>query len=176
MSIMSSPLAVLCLGLALAACGSASPEASAPTPDTPDPRGSDVSGSPAPSEQPTPIVAQQMSGFTEPAELVLRDAAALAEAWRTLHAGQPGTPPPSVDFGARTVILVAIGERSSGGHGVRVDEVVRSGGGATVRYTVTQPGPTCMTTAAITSPAVAVSVARIAGEVRFERRTATQAC
>jgi hypothetical protein len=167
---MASPVTLLCLGLALVACGAA-PEAAAPMPDA------DASaGAPAPAQPPVPLLAQQTSGFTEPVELVLRDRAALADAWRTLHAGLPGNPPPSVDLVSRMVVLVALGERSTGGHDVRVDGVVPDGDGATVRYTVTQPGPGCMTTQMITSPVVAVSVPRVAGDVRFERRTATQAC
>ena len=174
----------------LAACGPttqsgdpapASPPDSVPTGATPAPvagaaptpsAGADVSQPPAQ----TRLAAVSTSGFTEPAELVLRDAAALAEAWRTLHAGAPADPPPTVDFARRMVLLLAIGERPGGGHDVRFDEIVATDDGATVRYTVTSPGASCMTTMAITSPAEAVQVARVAGAVRFERREVVRAC
>ena len=148
------------------------PAAPAAGPASSSSAGADVSQPPAQA----PLAAVATSGFTEPVELVLRDAAALDAAWRTLHAGAPAEAPPAVDFARRMVVLLAIGERSSGGHDVRFDEIVATGDGATVRYTVTSPGASCMTTMAITSPAVAVQVARVAGAVRFERREVVRAC
>jgi hypothetical protein len=174
----------------LAACGpttqSGDPAPASPTDTVPVPAAPAPAAEPAPSpsagadvSQPpaqAPLAAVATSGFTEPVELVLRDAAALATAWRTLHAGAPAEAPPAVDFARQMVVLLAIGERSSGGHDVRVDEIVATGDGATVRYTVTSPGASCMTTMAITSPAVAVPVARAAGAVRFERREVVREC
>lgn len=116
------------------------------------------------------------SGFVEPAELPLRDRAALDGAWRTLHDGIPGNPAPAIDFASRMVVLVAIGPRNTGGYTVRVDAVTSDGSKATVQYTVTSPGPSCMTTQALTSPVDVVSVARLDGAVRFERRDVVQPC
>ncbi len=116
------------------------------------------------------------TGHTQPAELVLRDPEAFAAAWHQLHEGQPEGERPTVDFGSRMVVLLALGERGSGGHAVRFEEMVREGGDAVVRYTVTAPGPNCMTTQAITAPADVVSVPRVAGTVRFERRMVTEPC
>jgi hypothetical protein len=116
------------------------------------------------------------SGFTEPAELVLRDRAALESAWRTLHDGIAGNPVPTVDLSTRMVVLVALGPRNTGGHAIHVDSVTADGSRATVHYTATSPGPACMTAQMLTSPVDAVSAPRADGPVRFERRNVVQQC
>ena len=147
---------------------------SSPTPTSAAP----AAGADVRPDQPTltRLASATTSGFTEPAELVLRDAPALAEAWRTLHGGIPAESPPAVDLARDMVVLVALGERSSGGHAVRVDGVSPAGDGATVRYTATRPGASCMTTMEITSPVDAVRVPRVDGAVRFERRDVVREC
>jgi hypothetical protein len=125
----------------------------------------------------TRLAASDQSGFQEPAELVLRDQASFAEAWARVHAMLvPAPPPPRVDFTRQMVVVLAIGTRSSGGHAVRFDGMDREGDGARVRYTVSEPGPDCMTTQAITAPVELVGVPRVDGPVRFERRQAIAPC
>ena len=124
----------------------------------------------------TRVLAQRMSGFDEPAELVIREQSALESAWSRVHNQVQGNPPPAVDFARETVLLVALGRASSGGHDVHIDAVARTGDEAVVRYTATRPGPGCMTTQALTSPVDVVRVPRIAGSIRFERRDAVQRC
>lgn len=118
------------------------------------------------------------TGFGEPTTLVVRDGAAWTAAWARLHGGgEPPAAPPAVDFAREMVLVVALGERPSGGHDVAIDAVTPDGaGGATVAYTAREPGEGCLSTQALTSPAVAVRVARVAGAVRFERRVARSAC
>jgi hypothetical protein len=124
----------------------------------------------------TRILTQRTSGFDEPAELVIRDRAALESAWSRVFNQVVGDPPPAVDFARETVILVATGGASSGGHSVQVDAIDRSGDGAVVHYTATSPAPGCMTTQSLTSPVDVVRTSRIAGQVRFDRRNVVQPC
>ena len=172
--------ATLVASVALAGCGTAAPPPGTPpdtatspsaTPATP------ATAVPTAGEQPlTRLASTTQSGFREATELVVRDDAALATAWRTLHQALPAEPPPAVDFARAMVVVVASGERNTGGHAVRVDGVAADGDGAVVRYTVTRPGPGCMTSMEITAPAEVVQAPRAAGTVRFERREAVQDC
>jgi hypothetical protein len=166
-----SQLAVALVALGLLAGNGCGPTAQV-SPSTQD--GAEVT----PEQQPhTRLAASDQSGFQEPAELVLRDEASLAEAWGQVHAMvMPAPPPPRVDLTREMVVVLAIGTRSSGGHAVRFDGMDREGDGARVRYTVTEPGPECMTTQAITSPAEVVSVPRVDGPVRFERQREVDRC
>lgn len=104
------------------------------------------------------------SGYAEPAALVLASPEGWAAAWRTLHGGVAAGPPPAVDFARDVVVLVAAGERNTGGYAVRVDGTSDlSGGRRVVHATRTSPGPGCMTAQVVTSPVAAARVPRPAG-------------
>ncbi len=112
----------------------------------------------------------------EPGVRVLRDRAAWEATWRELHAGLDAGVAPAVDFARDMVVLVAAGQRSSGGHSVRVDGTSAGADGALVLHvTSTVPGPDCMSTMALTSPADVVRVPR-APAVRTTTRTVNGSC
>ncbi len=167
------PLSPIGLTLAAAAlllngnCGARPPATSSQTSD-------DVVT--AVSQSFTRLASRSTSGFTEPLELVVRDAAAFAAAWKTLNQGLPGNPPPAIDLGRSIVVVVALGARSTGGYAVHVDSVERTGGALIVRYTATSPGRECMTTQSLSAPVELIRVDHTAGTVRFERAEAVRPC
>ena len=118
------------------------------------------------------------SGFTAPTELVVRDAAAWREAWGQITGPiVPQPERPAVDFGREAVVVVAAGERWTGGWTVTVDSVApTNGGGLTVSYTLSGPGAGCVAAQTITSPVDVVRVPRPSGEVRFTSRTVRTPC
>lgn len=124
----------------------------------------------------TRLLAQNTSGYMEHSEVVIRDRSGLEGVWRVLHAGNQGAELPSVDFAKSTLVLIALGERTTGGHALRVDRVTRQGESAVVHYTVTRPGPGCMTTQVITSPVELISIARVTADVRFRRADVVESC
>src|SRR2546430_16356309 len=69
--------------------------------------------------QPDPSAAiahEYYSGLVDAADLVISDSQTWAVIWARLNAGrQPDPPLPAVDFGTERVILVALGQRNSGG-------------------------------------------------------------
>ena len=176
------PIRTLALSLALAGCSSA-PRTTTGSPGDAAPAGAPGATLPSPpdgmtgaGQQGTRIHRATSSGFTGPEQLVLRDQAAWRAAWARVHQ-EPGAPAlPSVDFTREMVVVLALGERSSGGHQVRFDAIAVSGNDAVVRYTVTEPDPSCMTTQAITAPVDVVRVPRVSGTVRFEPRTVREDC
>lgn len=123
------------------------------------------------------LFSSAMSALEAPAERVIRTRPEWIEAWAGLGGPQPPTAPPDVDFERDMVVLVALGERGSGGHAVRVEGVSGgSAGSVTVHVTRTAPGPMCMTTQAVTSPVDVVRVPRAAGVVRFATRDVQSPC
>ncbi|MEO6222517.1 MAG: hypothetical protein ABIP90_04650, partial [Vicinamibacterales bacterium] len=59
------------------------------------------------------------SGIDTPERLVIRNLAAWGAAWAQIHARQVPAPPlPTIDFSTRTVIVVAMGTRPTGGYGI----------------------------------------------------------
>ncbi len=143
-----------------------------------------------PSSSPTgtaPMPAEQLeirqvfsathTGFATAEQLVILDRATLD---RTLERARRDAlvedTPVQVDFAREMVVLVAAGHQSTGGHGITIDEVSREANGARVQFTVIRPGPGCMTTQVLTSPAAAAAVPRVEGEVTFVRREQVQPC
>jgi hypothetical protein len=176
------PVRTLALTLALAGCPSA-PSPTTESPGSTTAPGASGAAQPSPtdgmagaSQQGTRIHSATTSGFTGPEQLVLRDQAAWQAAWARLHEGMVAPALPTVDFTREMVVLLALGERSSGGHQVRFDGITASGADATVRYTITEPGAGCMTTQAMTAPVDIVRVPRATGTVRFEPKTERSTC
>jgi hypothetical protein len=193
---MTRPLCYLAL-LATAACGSGRI-----VPADPEPSSAPASVAPAPAYQPTTSAAPapngnatdaaayapydagsqlplrrigqwSTSGISTPAREVIRDDGAYARFWAGLGAGER----PSVDFSRDVVIAVAAGQRTTGGHTIAVERVVRDGAGLAVNVVETQPGPGCQTTQQLTQPVDIVVVA--AADARtwsFSDQTRTQPC
>jgi hypothetical protein len=113
----------------------------------------------------------------EPGLQVVRDRAAWERTWRQLHGGDAGGPAPAVDFTRDMVVVAAAGEKSSGGHAVRVEGTSAAADGAlVVHVTETAPGEGCMSTMQITSPVDVVRVPRTAGPVRPNTRRVAEPC
>ncbi len=159
--------------LSSAAVVAAAPAGCQRTPAPTTPRNAPSVSTPAPV---TRLYGAQVSAYATAEEAVIRDQSAWQGAWRQLHNGLAAAPVPAVDFAREVVVLVAAGERNTGGTTLRVDDVVQVGADAVVRYTVTEPGPGCMTAQVITSPVEVVRVPQAGGAVRFERRTTVTPC
>jgi len=123
------------------------------------------------------LLLSAFSGFRDPQQTVVRDQDAWQQAWTVAHAAmEPAPPVPAVDFGAETVLLVAMGTASSGGHAISIDSMDASGTSQVIYLTRTTPGPTCMTAAVITNPVHIVKVPGQASQVTWREATKTLAC
>ncbi len=98
----------------------------------------------------------------------------LEELWKLVHGtGAPTT----VDFNTKEVIAVFDGTHVTGGYGVSIVSVVDVKGGArTVSLVRTEPGETCMTTNAITSPFQIVVVEKSSLPLTREEKTVVEEC
>jgi len=122
-------------------------------------------------------VTTEISGITEKSRRVIVDPAEWTALWDEIQTHvMPKPPVPSIDFGARMVILATMGERTSGGHTISVIEVAEDEGTLYVVVEEATPGVQCMTTDVVTSPAVAVSVPRTSGTVLFVDREIAYPC
>jgi hypothetical protein len=82
-----------------------------------------------------------------------------SSAWSVIGRGSSG-PLPEVNFNTRAVVLVYQGLKNTGGYGVSISEIRREGTGLIVRVSEQSPKPGDVTTEALTSPFVAVSIPR----------------
>lgn len=82
-----------------------------------------------------------------------------SSAWGVIGRGSSG-PMPEVNFDTRAVVLVYQGLKNSGGYAVSISEIKREGISLIVRASEQTPKSGEMTTQALTSPFVAVSIPR----------------
>jgi hypothetical protein len=123
------------------------------------------------------VAHEYYSGLTDAARLVITDAAGWASAWGQLYAPyQPQPALPEVDFAAQSVLVAALGERSTGGYDIRIDSVLRFEGGTIVYVTTAAPGQNCVTTQALSQPAHLVRLARPVQPVVFQTRASVREC
>jgi uncharacterized protein (DUF885 family) len=80
-------------------------------------------------------------------------------AWRVIGQGASG-PMPEVNFNTRAVVIAYQGSKNTGGYGISMAEIRREGINLTVRVSEQSPKPGEVTTQALTSPFVAVSIPR----------------
>ena len=64
------------------------------------------------------------SGIVKPLRVVIRDRDAFLEMWKQVNSRRfPPPSPPEIDFSRDMIIVVAMGERSTGGYSVIIDGV-----------------------------------------------------
>jgi hypothetical protein len=116
---------------------------------------------------PVQIISREMiSLVAEPKQVVARTASEWASLWRQ-HAGDRALP--AVDFGSRTVIAVFLGTRSSAGYAADITTLREANGALIVEWQERRPKPGEMSAQVLTSPAIIATVAKFAGEIKFEK-------
>jgi hypothetical protein len=117
------------------------------------------------------------SGLIEPQRLVVRDQVTWAEAWAAIWRGHSPTPElPTVDFAREMLVIVALGERPTGGYTILVDSAATTTEGLTVWIRIMAPGSGCGVTTALSQPVDVARLPRSDGAVRFIDGAEVQAC
>ena len=117
------------------------------------------------------------SGFTNPARLVIDNAADFRTAWTQAYTGMsPTVNPPAIDFSRWSVIVVASGTHNTGGYDIAVTRLARTADYLYVEVTSTSPGSRCGTTQALTQPFDIVRIPRPPGPAVFVERTVVHDC
>jgi hypothetical protein len=115
--------------------------------------------------------------FAEGQRRVIRDPAEWGAFWNEVNGHLTPIPGlPAIDFSEQTVIAAIMGERPSGGHTIRIEEMLEDDGRLFAVVVETSPGPNCITTQVITSPVATVAVERVGREVEFVDRSETLEC
>ena len=140
--------------LLLAACSSSSQAPAGPQSAAEIPQGAEA--------VPFEIVEEAtttMSGILEQDRLVIRDHQTWSEFWSDFAAAiAPQLDAPTVDFDKHMVIAATMGQETSGGYVISVEEVAEMDGTLYAAVQETSPGPMCVNITVMTAPAVAVTV------------------
>ena len=123
------------------------------------------------------LFASEHSGVLDARTTTLEDDGAWEEAWNELVSNiAPAPERPAVDFTEQRAVLIAMGQQSTGGYAIEVSALVSDEGSLTVHFVERAPGPTCITTQALTAPALVLAVPRGAGPIDFERTRVVTDC
>lgn len=119
------------------------------------------------------VLRNTVRGIEDRRREALRSTDAFQEFWDDAFVGEA----PPVDFETSMVLGVSMGQRNTGGYGIRVDSVVyRSGDRYDVFVTETSPGDDCFPNARGSWPVYMVRVPRVEGEVTFVERQVVRSC
>lgn len=119
----------------------------------------------------------QNSGIEDSRRVTIRDDSAWGAFWSELHAHRIPVPePPRVDFDRFMVVAATAGRKSTGGHSIDIEGVLANGDGVWVSVLKTAPAEECVTTQALTAPAVAVKAPKRDGPVKFVDHSRTHDC
>ena len=119
----------------------------------------------------------EFSRLMDGRRLVIRGPTEWEMFWNDLNGHLTPTPAlPVIDFSRQTVIAASMGQRPSGGHAIRIEEVFEDDQRVFAVAVETSPGPDCFTTQIITSPVATVVVDRVGREVEFVERSETLEC
>jgi hypothetical protein len=111
--------------------------------------------------EPPVLVSTLHSGVAEPARRVISTQAEWLVFWQQLRAVDPsGQDQPAVDFASFAVAVVALGERERDGYRVEVPQYRATADSLVVTVLRTTPAATCPSAPVLTTPLVAVLIAR----------------
>ena len=109
------------------------------------------------------------SGLRAPDRQVIRDVAAWGKVWASIYDNSAFKPPlPDIDFTKDMIVVVALGERSSGGYGILVTGASRANDVISVRIETQSPGSDCGVTLALTHPVDVAKIPRSSAYGQFE--------
>ena len=108
-------------------------------------------------------------------EEVVRSQTEYERVWRQTQSGRSDEPDveggaTEVDFDNEIVVALFMGQQSTGGYAIEVDEIRVDERTATVYYRERRPGPGDIVTQALTSPYHLVRLPRLSQDVSFSRR------
>lgn len=114
----------------------------------------------------TTIVQGDQSGIERQREVVIR----AADEWQGLwKEHRPGEPPPRVDLSKSMAIGIFLGLRNTGGYGVAITAIDRTGDEIIVTWKESRPGPQDITSQVLTFPHHIVRTERLDGRIVFKQ-------
>ena len=120
------------------------------------------------------------SFYTQPGALIVRDASGWADVLPKLDlrspTGEIGAPIPAIDFSKEMAVVIALGDRPSGGFSASVQQILGVSSELVVKATEERPGPTCAVTLAFTRPLVVVALALDPRPARLEWTQTVHSC
>jgi hypothetical protein len=117
------------------------------------------------------------SALTTRERRIIQDSTTWATVWTEAWSPHSTTPAlPEVDFSLEMVVLAAMGEQSTGGYAIDVQDVTQTQDVLNVTVVERTPGLNCAVTLAFTQPFAARRVSRFDGPVHFVEQEIISDC
>ena len=108
-------------------------------------------------------------GFSEKMSKIITSQNEFNEIWSTTFNRFSEAPkPPRIDLENKMIILVTMGIKNSGGHTIKISNVLENKSDITVTITETKPGTSCATTDVMTFPYQIVELKKIDKKAIFK--------
>lgn len=119
------------------------------------------------------------SGISKPLQVVIRDREAWLQMWKQINSkrfDKHPVPPPNVDFSREMLIVVAMGQRTSGGFHIMVDSIYERDNKLEVVVKNSLPGKNCLVTTAFTEPVDIVRLQKSDLSIVFRETNVARNC
>ena len=109
-------------------------------------------------------------GMTDSKFIVIKEETTLNEIYKLINKNKsPGIKIPIINFEKETVLVLFLGEKSSGGYSIAVEQILDENEKVTVKYKVTLPKLGEMVTTVITQPYCIIKIPKTLKEVGFKK-------
>ena len=117
------------------------------------------------------------SGLHQPMQRVISDQNEFIRLWALVWANYPRPPePPAIDFSKEAVVVLALGQRNTGGYAIRAAGVTYAQGSLEVVVLTSSPGLGCVVTTSFTSPVELLRVGVPAKSAKFHAQVSAVNC
>ena len=110
-------------------------------------------------------------GMTDSKFIVIKEETTLNEIYNLINKSKsPGIKIPIINFEKETVLVLFLGEKSSGGHSISVEQILDENEKVTVKYKVTLPKLGEMVTTVMTQPYCIIKIPITSKEIIFDKK------
>jgi len=106
--------------------------------------------------------------ITDPSELAVSMGLGLGKEKEALQKATRAFAVKELDFKKHSIVILAVGQRPSGGYSVEIGGVVVADGNVKIQWKEKRPDPDTITTAVITYPGIAVLISKPTGKIAFD--------
>jgi NDP-sugar pyrophosphorylase family protein len=115
------------------------------------------------------LVQDTYGGYTDSKFMVIETEKSLAEVFNLLNKSRsPKFEIPAINFKKETVIALFLGEKTSGGYAITVEQVLDKNNKVSIFYKVTSPKLGDMVASVMTQPFSIIKIRKTAKEIVFE--------
>ena len=109
-------------------------------------------------------------GMTDSKFIVIKEETTLNKIYKLINKSKsPGIKIPIINFEKETVLVLFLGEKSSGGYSIAVEQILDENEKVTVKYKVTLPKLGEMVTTVMTQPYCIIKIPKTLKEVVFKK-------